>query len=166
MDQRDRNDKNDREEGGGAGRVGIIWGGIGGIVGFLFALLGSFAGIIAAAFIGFSCGRRAAVAGEGKRSGSVSGLVSGALAAPIFVMGAAAGAILTAQQVGASELAASTASIAESFGVPDLQITPEEAWNFFLIGTAFAAVIQAAVLIGVSAAAGAWALRKKQSESE
>src|ERR687890_592010 len=70
----------EREERGGAVRVGMIWGGIGGVVGLLVSLLGSLVGILVAGFIGFSCGRRAAVAEN--RAGALSGLVGGAVVRP------------------------------------------------------------------------------------
>ena len=56
----------------------MIWGGIGGVVGLLVSLLGSLVGILVAGFIGFSCGRRAAVVTQ--RAGALSGLVGGVLA--------------------------------------------------------------------------------------
>lgn len=139
----------------GAVRVGMVWGGIGGVIGFLVSLLGSLAGIFAAGFVGFSCGRRAAVADAGKRSGALSGLVGGSLAAPLFMMGAAAGALVTARQIGSEQMAATLSEFVQ------MEVSAREAWNLYVVGIVFAAVIQAAVLIGTSTAAGAWTTRRK-----
>src|SRR5215211_4357898 len=86
----------EREERGGAVKVGMIWGGIGGVVGLLVSLLGSLDGILVAGSIGFSCGRRAAIAGN--RAGELSGLVGGACAAPVYVLGSTLVAPLAALQ--------------------------------------------------------------------
>ncbi|SMC06529.1 conserved hypothetical protein [Rubrobacter radiotolerans DSM 5868] len=134
----------------------MIWGGIGGVIGFIVSLFGSFAGIVAAIFVGLSCGRRAGAAGE-PNSGAMSGLKSGALAAPLFAMGAAAGAVVAAQQIGSSEIAATLSEVL------NVEVSNDEAWNLYLIGTAVAAVIQVSLLIGVSAAAAAWVARKRPS---
>jgi hypothetical protein len=139
---------------GGALRVGMIWGGIGGVVGFLVSLLGSLAGLVAAAFIGLSCGRRAAEAERGRKRGAVAGLVSGVMAAPVFVLGASAGALAAARQIGSASMAQ---SLSDWMG---MEVSAEQAWDLFLLSVAFFALLQAAVLIGVSAAAGAWAGRR------
>jgi len=139
---------------GGAVRVGMIWGGVGGVVGFLVSLLGSLAGLVAAAFIGFSCGRRAAEAERGRRKGALAGLVGGAMAAPVFVLGASAGTLAAARQIGASAMAQ---SLSDWMG---MEVSAEQAWDLFLVSVAFFALLQAAVLIGLSAAAGAWAGRR------
>jgi hypothetical protein len=136
----------------GAIRVGMAWGGIGGVVGFLASLLGSLVGILVAGFVGFACGRRAAEAGG--RAGALSGLVSGAVAAPVFVIGASAGALVAARGIGSSCIAA---NLSEVVGT---RVSPDEAWQIFLLSIAVAAVFQAVVLILASTAAGAWATRK------
>jgi hypothetical protein len=141
----------EREARDGAVRVGMIWGGIGGVVGFLVSLLGSLVGILAAGFVGFSCGRRAAEAG--RRTGALSGLVGGAVAAPAYVLGSAAGALVAVRGIGATRLAA---TLSEMLGT---RVTPDEAWLFFLLSLVLAAFLQAAILILASTAAGAWAKR-------
>ncbi len=133
----------------------MVWGGIGGVVGFLASLLGSLAGILVAGFVGYSCGRRAAEADAERRSGALSGLVGGAVAAPAFVIGASAGALVAARSIGSSRLAA---ALSDMLG---MQISPEEAWQFFLLSLVLAAIFQAVVLILASTAAGAWALREE-----
>ena len=133
----------------------MIWGGIGGVVGFLTSLLGSLVGIVIAGFVGFSCGRRAAEADAGRRTGALSGLVGGLVAAPAFVIGASAGALLAARRIGSSRLAATLSDVI------GMKVSPDEAWRFFLLSLVLAAVFQAVVLILASTAAGAWALRKE-----
>jgi hypothetical protein len=130
----------------------MVWGGIGGVVGFVASLLGSLVGILVAGFVGFACGRRAAEAG--RWAGALSGLVSGAVAAPAFVIGASAGALVAARGIGSSRIAA---TLSEVVGT---RVSPDEAWRFFLLSIAVAAVFQAVVLILASTAAGAWATRK------
>jgi hypothetical protein len=132
----------------------MVWGGIGGIVGFLVSLLGSLAGIVVAGFVGFSCGRRAAEADAGRRTGALSGLVGGAVAAPVFVIGASAGALVAAQRIGSARIAATLSDVVGT------RVTPEEAWRFFLLSLVLAAIFQAVVLILASTAAGAWATRE------
>ena len=133
----------------------MVWGGIGGVVGFLASLLGSLAGIVVAGFVGYSCGRRAAEAGAPRQAGALSGLLGGAVAAPAFVIGASAGALVAGQRIGSSRIAATLSDMLE------MQVTPEEAWRFFLLSLVLAAVFQAVILILASTAAGAWALRKE-----
>jgi hypothetical protein len=118
----------EKEERGGAVRVGMIWGGIGGVVGLLVSLLGSLVGILVAGFIGFSCGRRAAVAGN--RAGALSGLV-----------GAAGIATTLSDMLGR-------------------QVSADQAWIYFLFSLVLSGILEAAVLILVSSAAGAWAKRE------
>jgi hypothetical protein len=130
----------------------MAWGGIGGVLGFLASLLGSWVGILVAGFVGFACGRRVAEAGG--RAGALSGLVSGAVAAPVFVIGASAGALVAARGIGSSRIAA---TLSEVVGT---RVSPDEAWQIFLLSIAVAAVFQAVVLILASTAAGAWATRK------
>jgi len=139
------------EERGGAVRVGMIWGGIGGVVGFLVSLLGSLVGIVVAPFVGISCGRRAAAA-DG-RAGALSGLVGGAVAAPAYVLGSALGALLAARGIGAPRLAA---TLSEWLGT---QVSADEAWIFFLVSLLLSAILEAAILVSASTAAGAWAKR-------
>src|ERR687890_1680929 len=142
----------EREGRGGAVRVGMIWGGIGGVVGLLVSLLGSLAGILVAGFIGFSCGRRAAVAES--RAGALSGLVGGAVAAPVYVLGSALGALLAARQIGADEIAKTLSDVL------GMQVSADEAWLYFLLSLVLSAILEAALLILVSSAAGAWAKRE------
>src|SRR5215213_4083269 len=120
----------EREERGGAIRVGMIWGGIGGVVGLLVSLLGSLVGILVAGFIGFSCGRRAAVAGN------------------------RAGALLAARQIGAAGIAT---TLSDMLG---RQVSADQAWIYFLFSLVLSGILEAAVLILVSSAAGAWAKRE------
>jgi len=138
------------EERGGAVRVGMIWGGIGGVVGFLVSLLGSLVGIVVAPFVGISCGRRAAADG---RAGALSGLVGGAVAAPAYVLGSALGALLAARGIGAPRLAA---TLSEWLGT---QVSADEAWIFFLVSLLLSAILEAAILVSASTAAGAWTKR-------
>lgn len=145
----------EQKESRGAVRVGMVWGGIGGVIGFLVSLLGSIAGIIFAGFVGFSCGRRAAVAEEGRRSGALAGLVGGAVAAPVFVLGATLGSAVAVQSMGTAEIAT---ILSDMLGQ---EISADQAWQFFLLSLVVAAFIQAGLLILASAAAGAWATRKK-----
>ena len=142
----------EREERGGAVRVGMIWGGIGGVVGLLVSLLGSLVGILVAGFIGFSCGRRAAVVGQ--RAGALSGLVGGAVAAPGYVLGSTLGALVAGRGIGAARIAT---TLSEVLGT---QVSADEAWTFFLLSLVLSAVLQATILILASTAAGAWASRK------
>ena len=138
----------------------MVWGGIGGVVGFLTALIGgALAGVLISGFIGFSCGRRAAAAEDGRKSGALSGLIGGSLTTPIFVVGASAGSVISARSVSTTEMAN---MISEMAG---MEVTPEVAWQLFLLSLVFAAFVQALLLILVSTAAGAWVMRKKHDES-
>lgn len=137
----------------------MVWGGIGGVIGFLVSLLGSFAGIIASIFVGVSCGRRAARAEEGRRHGALSGLVGGSLAAPVFVLGAAAGALLVAQQIGGAEMARTLSELE----FVDIEVSAEEAWRLYIGSLVFAGFVQAAILIGLSTLAGALTHRRRSS---
>jgi hypothetical protein len=138
----------------------MVWGGIGGVVGFLTALIGgALAGVLISGFIGFSCGRRAAAAEAGSKSGALSGLIGGSLATPIFVVGASAGAAISARSVSTAEMANMISDMA------GMEVTAEGAWQLFLLSLVFAAFVQALLLILVSTAAGAWAMRKKRDES-
>lgn len=141
-----------KEERGGALRVGMIWGGIGGVLGFFASLLGSLSGIIAGVFVGYSCGKRAAVAEDG-RPGALSGLIGGAVAAPVYVVGASAGALVAARGIGSPRMAA---TLSDVLGTP---ISSDEAWTLFLLSIVLSAVIQAAVFVAAATASGALARR-------
>lgn len=146
----------EQKEERGAVRVGMTWGGIGGVVAFLVSLLGSLAGMVAAIFVGISLGRRAAEADAGRperRPGAISGLVGGAVAAPVFVIGAAAGSLVAARGFGATRLAE---TLSEMLGA---SISPDQAWQLFLLSLVFSAVVQAAILVASATAAGAWTAR-------
>jgi hypothetical protein len=134
----------------------MAWGGIGGVVGFLASLLGPLGGIIAAGFVGVACGRRAAAASDEATpgGGAIAGLVGGAVAAPVFAVGAATGAVIAIRRVG-SETAA--ASLQEMVGT---DISPEQAWQLYLLSLLLAALIQVFLLAMAAIAAGALALRK------
>jgi hypothetical protein len=142
----------EREERGGAVRAGMFWGGIGGVIGLLVSLLGSLIGIVVAVFIGVSCGRRAAAAEQ--RAGAISGLVGGAIAAPVYALGSTIGALFAAREIGATMLAATLSELLGS------KVSPEEAWAFFLASLVLSAVIEITLLVGASAAAGAWSKRR------
>lgn len=135
-----------------AARAGVRWGVIGGVVGFLVSLLGSLAGMVAAGFVGVWCGRQAAEAS--KAPGALLGFVGGAVAAPVFVVGASAGALVTARGFGTEEIAAMLSDIVGT------TISPDQAWRIFLASTLLAAVLQAGILVAASAAAGAVAARR------
>src|ERR671916_1782072 len=137
----------EKEERRGAVRVGLIWGGIGGVVAFLVSLLGSLIGILAAGFVGYSCGRRAAEAG--RWSGAVSGLVGGAVAAPAYLLGSAFGALVAVRGIGAATI---SATLSDMLGA---RVSADEAWVFFLLSLVLAAFLQATILILASTAAGA-----------
>ena len=92
--------------------------------------------------------------GGGGEAGALSGLVSGAVAAPAFVIGASAGALVAARAIGSPRIAA---TLSEVLGT---QITSQEAWQIFLLSIIVAAVFQAVILVLVSTAAGAWTTRK------
>jgi hypothetical protein len=142
----------EREERGGAARVGMVWGGIGGVVGLTVSLLGSLVGILVAVFVGISCGRRAAAATE-RQAGALSGLVGGAIAAPVYMVGSTLGALIGGREIGAARMAA---TLSEWLGT---EVPADEAWTFFLVSLALSAIVEAAVLILASTAAGAWVKR-------
>lgn len=136
-------------------RVGMRWGGIGGLIGFLASLvLASLGGIVASIFVGVACGRRSAAAAEGKQQGARAGLVGGLLAAPVFVLGAAAGALVGIREMGMQEV---SSTVSEMSG---MQVSSQEAWVLLLVGLAFAAVVQAVVLILSSVLAAGRAAKK------
>ena len=136
----------EREERGGAVRVGMIWGGIGGVVGLLVSLPGSLVGIVVAGFFGFSCGRRAAVA----ERRALSGLISGIVAAPGYMLGSTLGALLTGRLIGTAEIARTLSDVLGT------QVSADEAWVYFLFSLVLSAIFEAVILISVSSAAGAW----------
>lgn len=143
-----------KDERGGALRVGMTWGGIGGVIGFLASLLGSLAGLLAGAFVGYSCGKRAAVADD-ERPGALSGLIGGAVAAPVYAVGASAGALVAARGIGSPRLAATLSDVLET------PISPDQAWTLFLLSIVLAAVLQIAVFVGAATASGALAGRRR-----
>lgn len=133
------------------------WGVFGGVVAFLVSLLGSLAGMVAAIFVGVSLGRRAVAADAGReqsRPGALSGLVGGAVAAPVFVIGAAAGSLVAARGFGTVRMAE---TLSEMLGT---RISPDQAWQLFLLSLVFSAVVQAAILVAAATATGAWVARK------
>lgn len=134
-------------------RAGLIWGGVGGVAGFLASLLAaSIGGILAAVVIGIFCGRRAAAA-AGQRGG-ISGLIGGAVASPVFALGASAGSLLVTQELGMEELSSTFEDVL------GMAVSNEEAWQFFLAALVVTALFQGAVLILTSVVAGSRALRK------
>lgn len=135
-------------------RVGMIWGGIGGVAAFAASLLvPHLGGLLAAIFIGIVCGRRAVSPGD--ENAARNGVVSGLLAAPVLALGAAAGTMLTAQQIGMEEFASVMNQMA------NVSVTGQEAWRLFLGGVALMAVLQAAVLIVTAVLAANRAAGKK-----
>lgn len=144
----------EQEDGRSALRVGMVWGCVGGIAGFLASLLGSLAGLLAGTVVAYSCGKRAAGADD-RRPGALAGLVGGAVAAPVFAVGASAGSLVAARGVGSPRIAA---TISEMTG---MQVTPDQAWTLFLASVVLAAVLQTAVFVGTATAAGAIAGRQK-----
>lgn len=143
----------------GAVQVGLRWGSIGGILGLVFSVLGSLAAIVVAGFVGVACGRRAADVEAGQRSGAMAGLVGGAIAAPVFVLGAATGGFAVGQMVGAEEI---SAVLSETVS---MDIPPDEAWMIFIASLFVAALVQATILILASVAAGAWRARRSGEKS-
>ncbi len=134
----------------------MTWGGVGGMVGFAVSLLGPLAGILVAGFVGAACGRRSARASGGEPlDGALAGLLGGVVAAPVFAVGAAAGAVLAIRRVGAESAAA---TLGEIMGT---RVSPEEAWQLYLLGLAFAAAVQISLVVLAATAAGALALRKR-----
>ncbi|CAN5203508.1 hypothetical protein BH24ACT16_BH24ACT16_10810 [soil metagenome] len=139
-------------------RVGMRWGGIGGLVGFLASLaLASLGGIVAAIFVGIACGRRASAADE-EQGGGKSGLVGGLMAAPVFVLGAASGALVGVREMGMGEISSTVGEIS------GMQVSSQEAWILLLVGLAFAAVVQAASLILSSVLAAGRAAKRSKEE--
>jgi len=140
-----------------AARAGVRWGITGGVVGFVVSLLGALAGVIAAGFVGVLCGRRVARSTEhGGRpaDGARAGLAAGLVAMPVFVVGSAAGALLSASSLGSRRIAA---ALSDATG---LHLTPGEAWQIFLLSIALAAFFEAVIFLVASVAAGALACRR------
>ena len=137
----------------------MIWGGFGGVAAFAASLLvPHLGGLLAAIFIGVICGRRAVSPGD--ENAASNGVVSGLLAAPVLVLGAAAGTMLTAQQIGMEEFATVMNDVAGA------SVTAQEAWRLFVGGVALMAVLQAAVLILTSVLAANRAAGKKGNGSD
>ena len=128
------------------------------MLGLVFSVLGSLAGIVVAAIVGISCGRRAAEAEAGQRSGALAGLVGGSIAAPVLVLGAATGGFAAGRLVGAEQI---SSTLTDTMG---MDIPPDQAWTIYVASLFVAAVIQAAILIGASVAAGAWSTRGASKE--
>ena len=140
-----------------AARAGIVWGAVGGIVGFLVSLVGALAGIIASGFVGASCGRRAARSLEGVRTpgdGAAAGLAGGLVAMPVFVVGSAAGALVSASSLGSRRIAA---TLSDATG---MDVSPGEAWQIMLLSITFAAFFEAVIFVACAVAAGALLKRK------
>lgn len=136
----------------------MVWGGIGGIVAFAASLLvPHLGGLLTAIVIGVVCGRRAANPGD--ENAARSGFVSGLLAAPVLVLGAAAGTMLSVQQIGREQFA----SVLNQ--ATDISVTGQEAWQIFLAGVALMAVLQAAVTIMTAVLAANRAAGKKEDDS-
>lgn len=133
----------------------MTWGGLGGLIGFASSLLGPLVGVVAAGFVGVACGRRSArAAGEEPLDGALAGLLGGIVAAPVFAVGAAAGAVLAMRRIGTDNAAATLGDIMGT------SISPDEAWQLYLLGLAFAAAIQFSLVVIAATAAGALALRR------
>jgi hypothetical protein len=84
--------------------------------------------------------------------------VGGVVAAPVFVIGSAAGALLAVQAVEREEMAR---LIGDMAGVA---ITPDEAWALYLLSLAIAGVLQAIAVVAASTLAGALAGRRLARE--
>ncbi|WP_047863853.1 hypothetical protein [Rubrobacter aplysinae] len=142
-------------------RVGMRWGGIGGLAGFLASLvLASLGGLVASVFVGIACGRRAAAAGDEKQQGGKAGLVGGLMAAPVFVLGAASGALVSVREVGLEELSSTLGDFS------GMQVSSQEAWVLILAGLAFAAVVQAGALVLSSVLAASRTAKKEEDKGE
>lgn len=139
-------------------RVGMRWGGIGGVVGLAMSLfLPYLGGLLGAAIVGVACGRRSV--GSDEESATRAGLVSGALAAPVFALGAAVGTLLAVRQVEMESLS-STAS--EAAGIA---VTAQDAWSILLVALVIIGLMQVAALILTSVlAAGRTAKKAKKEE--
>ncbi|MEJ7819517.1 MAG: hypothetical protein WKF44_04365, partial [Rubrobacteraceae bacterium] len=96
----------------------------------------------------------AAAAEKGRWAGALAGLVGGAVAAPVVVFGASAGALISARAVDTDRISG------ELSGMLGSDITSDETWRLILLAVAFAAVLQVVILVGAATAAGAWTTRK------
>jgi hypothetical protein len=148
----------------GAVRTGLNWGAIGGIAGFFSGLLGALSAMLIAGFIGYYCGKRASATVAERRSGkgAFAGFLAGCIAAPVFLVGAAVGAIVSAQSVGMDQFARSLSEFEFLGG----GITPEEAWLYFLLSLIFGAFAQAAVLVSFAVLGGAWTIRREEARRQ
>ena len=118
----------------------MVWGGIGGVVGFLVSLLGSLVGIVVAGFIGFSCGRRAAVAGKVGPARS-PGWSAGPSPRPCTCSGPRSGRSWRRARSGPPGIAATLSDVLGT------QVSADEAWIYFLFSLVLSAILEAAVLI-------------------
>src|SRR5215203_4269289 len=92
--------------------------------------------------------------GGAVRVGMIWGGIGGAVAAPVYVLGSTLGALLAARQIGAAGIATTLSDVLGA------QVSADEAWIYFLFSLILSAILEAAVLILVSSAAGAWAKRE------
>ena len=77
----------------------------------------------------------------------------GAVAAPVYVLGSALGALLAARLIWAAEIAATLSEVLGN------KVSADLAWTYFLFSLVLSAILEAAILISASSAAGAWAHR-------
>lgn len=133
------------------------WGGIGGVVGFAVCLIGSIFGVIVSGFVGWACGRRAAETFRERQTGAgaFAGMVSGFVAAPVYTLGASVGAIVSARILGLESIASRLS------GFLSTEVTANEAWQLFLFGLIFAAMMELGILTSASTIAGALTARKR-----
>ena len=89
----------------------------------------------------------------GKTGWGAPGLIGGAVAAPVYVLGSTLGALLAARLIGAAEIAA---TLSEVLGT---KVSADLAWTYFLFSLVLSAILEAAILVSASSAAGAWANR-------
>ena len=80
-------------------------------------------------------------------------MIGGAVAAPGYVLGSTLGALLAARLIGAAEIAA---TLSEILGT---RVSGDLAWTYFLVSLVLSAILEAAILVSVSSAAGAWTKR-------
>lgn len=131
----------------------MVWGGIGGVVGFLASLFGPPIGLVVGGFVGYLCGRRAAMA-DPERPGALSGLIGGSIAVPVFVLGACTGALVNVRITGFSSLAEGLRSVSGA------EISSDQAWRLYLVTVVLIAVFQTAIFVAAATSAGALAKRK------
>lgn len=127
-------------------------------MGFLTGLVGSLLSIFAAAWVGIACGRRCAGALEsgGGGDGARAGLVGGVVATPVFLVGAAAGALIAVRAIGTGEVARIFEEVA------GVAVSTEEAWTIYLLSLVFAAGLQAVILVATAVVTGALVRRRKK----